>query len=72
MAAVTAIAEHRPSLVILTSPNNPSGTALPLEQARQVARAALDVGAVLVIDDDNHLAGTNRGDGILDPRERPA
>ena len=50
-AAGAAIAEHRPSLVILTSPNNPSGTALPIEQARQVARAALDVGAVLVIDE---------------------
>ena len=29
-AALTTIAEHQPSVVLLASPNNPTGTALPL------------------------------------------
>lgn len=38
--AVAAIAEHRPSVVFLTSPNNPTGTALGLDDVRRVAEAA--------------------------------
>ena len=51
VAAVTAIHRERPSLVLLASPNNPSGTSLPLDDARVVARAALDAGALVVIDE---------------------
>lgn len=39
-AAVAAVAEHRPDIVVLTSPNNPTGTALPLETIRAVAEVA--------------------------------
>ncbi|MEV6981985.1 histidinol-phosphate transaminase [Sphaerisporangium sp. NPDC051017] len=38
--AVAAVEEHRPDIVFLTSPNNPTGTALPLEVIRRVAEAA--------------------------------
>ncbi|MCF6469026.1 histidinol-phosphate transaminase [Nonomuraea sp. MG754425] len=38
--AVAAIDEHRPDVVFVTSPNNPTGTALPLETIEAVAAAA--------------------------------
>ncbi|GAA2407892.1 histidinol-phosphate transaminase [Actinomadura vinacea] len=38
--AVAAIEEHRPDVVFLTSPNNPTGTALPLESIEAVLAAA--------------------------------
>lgn len=38
--AVAAIERHRPDVVFLTSPNNPTGTALPLEVIERVAAAA--------------------------------
>ncbi len=45
------IAEREPSIVILTSPNNPTGTALPLEDIAHIAEAAQQVGAVIIIDE---------------------
>ena len=39
-AARDAIAEHRPSVVFLASPNNPTGTALPSGDIEAVLRAA--------------------------------
>ncbi|WP_182877121.1 histidinol-phosphate transaminase [Microbispora sp. H10670] len=39
-AAVAAIKEHRPDVVFLTSPNNPTGTSLPLEVIERVLAAA--------------------------------
>ncbi|GAB7191080.1 histidinol-phosphate transaminase [Kineococcus sp. NUM-3379] len=47
--ARAAIAEHRPSVVILTSPNNPTGTALPPEVVEAVAEAVTD--GVVVVDE---------------------
>ncbi|UQX87170.1 histidinol-phosphate transaminase [Jatrophihabitans telluris] len=44
--AVGLISQHRPSVVILTSPNNPTGTALPLETVRAVL--AIAPGVVIV------------------------
>jgi histidinol-phosphate aminotransferase len=38
--AVGAITEHRPDVVFLTSPNNPTGTAAPLELIEAVCAAA--------------------------------
>ncbi|MDP9395087.1 MAG: histidinol-phosphate transaminase [Actinomycetota bacterium] len=38
--AVAAVEEHRPDVVFLTSPNNPTGTALPLDVVEAVAEAA--------------------------------
>ncbi|MFI0728676.1 histidinol-phosphate transaminase [Streptomyces sp. NPDC021225] len=55
-AARAAIAEHRPDVVFITSPNNPTGTAveaetvLALHDAAQAARANA-AGALVVIDE---------------------
>ena len=46
-AAVAAINELRPAVVILASPNNPTGTALPLEGIRRILEAARGHGPLL-------------------------
>jgi histidinol-phosphate aminotransferase len=46
--ARAAIAEHRPAVVLLASPNNPTGTALPLD----TVRAVLDVAPGMVVVDE--------------------
>jgi histidinol-phosphate aminotransferase len=46
--ALTVIKEHQPSVVLLPSPNNPTGTALPLDTVRAVCAAAP---GVVVIDE---------------------
>jgi histidinol-phosphate aminotransferase len=43
-----AIAEHRPDIVLLTSPNNPTGTALDLATVRAACASA---GGVVVVDE---------------------
>ncbi len=48
-SALDAIAQHAPSIVFLCSPNNPTGTALPLDVVRRVHDAA--PGAVVVVDE---------------------
>ncbi|SDG80982.1 histidinol-phosphate aminotransferase [Sinosporangium album] len=49
--AVAAIEEHRPDVVFLTSPNNPTGTALPLSAVARVLRAAP---GIVVVDEAYH------------------
>jgi histidinol-phosphate aminotransferase len=51
--AAATIAEHRPSVILLASPNNPTGTALPAETVEHVLAAADDVpgGCIVVIDE---------------------
>jgi histidinol-phosphate aminotransferase len=46
--ARAAIAEHAPAVVLLASPNNPTGTALPLD----TVRAVLDVAPGMVVVDE--------------------
>jgi histidinol-phosphate aminotransferase len=46
---VDLVEAERPSVVLLTSPNNPTGTSLPLEHIEAVYEAAL--GAVVVVDE---------------------
>ncbi len=46
--ALALIATERPDVVLLTSPNNPTGTALPLDTIRAVAEAAP---GVVVVDE---------------------
>ncbi|HEX5769851.1 MAG TPA: histidinol-phosphate transaminase [Nocardioidaceae bacterium] len=46
--AVSVIEEHQPSVVLLPSPNNPTGTALPLD----VVRAVCDAGPGVVVIDE--------------------
>ncbi|WP_030808302.1 histidinol-phosphate transaminase [Streptomyces sp. NRRL S-337] len=55
-AAERAIAEHRPDVVFITTPNNPTGNAVPAEavlalyEAAQAAKAAT-AGAIVVVDE---------------------
>ena len=46
--ALGLIAQEKPDVVLLTSPNNPTGTALPLETVRAVAEATA---GVVVVDE---------------------
>ncbi len=50
-AAVDVIRHRRPTLILLTSPNNPTGTALPLGDIRAIGTAALGVNAMVVVDE---------------------
>lgn len=52
-AAAREIAERSPSMVLLASPNNPTGTALSLDDVRTIADAASTVqgGCVVVVDE---------------------
>jgi histidinol-phosphate aminotransferase len=47
--ALEILAEHRPSVVLLASPNNPTGTALDLDEIATIHEAARD--AVVVVDE---------------------
>jgi len=49
--AAALIAEHRPTVVLLPSPNNPTGTALPHDVIGTLAAQVATVGGVLVIDE---------------------
>jgi len=51
--AAAVIAEHRPSVVLLASPNNPTGTALPVDTVTGLLAAADAVpgGCVVVVDE---------------------
>lgn len=49
--AVAVIKEHQPSVVLLPSPNNPTGTALPTGTVSAVCTAVAEVGGVVVIDE---------------------
>jgi histidinol-phosphate aminotransferase len=50
-AALQAIRVDRPTLVLLASPNNPTGTAVPPQDLRAIGAAAAQVHAVLVVDE---------------------
>lgn len=49
--AVSVIKERRPTVVLLPSPNNPTGTALPTDTVVAVCAATAEVGGVVVIDE---------------------
>ena len=49
--AVEVVERHRPSVVLLPSPNNPTGTALPLDTVRALCAAVAAVGGVVVVDE---------------------
>ncbi|MFB9956798.1 histidinol-phosphate transaminase [Cellulomonas denverensis] len=57
------LAREAPSVVLLTSPNNPTGTALALDTVREVLDAAAEVpgGCVVVVDE---AYGEFRRDGV--------
>ena len=52
-AAVAAIAEVKPTIVLVASPNNPTGTALSLDEVEALAGACAMVpgGSILVVDE---------------------
>ncbi|HEX7107071.1 MAG TPA: histidinol-phosphate transaminase [Acidothermaceae bacterium] len=50
-AAVKAVRSHRPVVTLLTSPNNPTGTALPIDTAAAVLAAASEHGGLVVVDE---------------------
>lgn len=56
-----AIAAHRPAIVLLTSPNNPTGTALDLDVVRAAAAAQARHGGLLIVDE---AYGEFRRDGV--------
>jgi len=60
-AVTAAVAEHRPSIVVLTSPNNPTGTALELEVVEAAAAALAPTRGLLVVDE---AYGEFRRDGV--------
>ena len=45
------IAHEKPELVFLATPNNPSGTSVPLSEIETLTRAAQSVGGLMVIDE---------------------
>jgi histidinol-phosphate aminotransferase len=49
--AVDLILRRRPTIVLLTSPNNPTGTALSPDDIRTIAHAAREAGAMVVVDE---------------------
>ncbi len=77
--AVAQLTEHRPAVVLLASPNNPTGTALPLSTIEAVAEAARTTGpdgpggaptaSVVVVDEayaEFRREGTPSALGLLD------
>lgn len=50
-AAVAAISEQAPQLVLVTSPNNPTGTAIDLLELRRILDAGLASGSLVVVDE---------------------
>lgn len=55
-AVISAVREHKPSLILLASPNNPTGTALPLGVIEEIAAATTDTGpggaaSLIVVDE---------------------
>ena len=49
--AINEISRVRPSLVFLTTPNNPTGTSTPLSAIREIARVCGEIEALLVVDE---------------------
>jgi len=49
--ALAKIAEHRPSVVLLASPNNPTGTALPLDVIERITKTCAELPCVVVVDE---------------------
>lgn len=60
-AAIQAVAEHRPNLVILTSPNNPTGTSITLSEIEEISKVAQANGALVVVDEAYAEFRSDRG-----------
>lgn len=49
--AMSAIKRQGPTLIFITTPNNPTGTSMPIGDIENLASAASEVGALLVVDE---------------------
>ena len=49
--AVAEIQKHKPTLTFITTPNNPTGGAVTIEEIQMLADAAQSVGGLLVVDE---------------------
>lgn len=65
------IARERPSVVLLPSPNNPTGTALPLETVQAILDVARTSGPIETGDAENQAAGNDAAEG-REPEATPA
>ncbi|MGC9380137.1 histidinol-phosphate transaminase [Streptomyces sp. MH13] len=63
-AAEKAIAEHRPDVVFITTPNNPTGTAVPPETVHALYDAAQAAGPSMVVLDEAYIEFSH-GDSLL-------
>jgi histidinol-phosphate aminotransferase len=66
--AIAAISRHRPSVVLLASPNNPTGTALPIDVTEAIVAQAAALGSVVVVDEayaEFRRAGTPSATSLL-------
>lgn len=50
-AALAAIAEHQPSVLFITTPNNPTGTPTGLNEIEQLCRAMHAVDGIVIVDE---------------------
>ena len=50
-AALKQILEVRPSMIFVTTPNNPSGTSTPIADIEEIARVAVEIRALLIVDE---------------------
>ncbi|MBU3734414.1 MAG: histidinol-phosphate transaminase [Candidatus Planktophila sp.] len=50
-SAVAEVIAHKPSLTFITTPNNPTGGAVTIQEIQQLADAAKGVGGLLVVDE---------------------
>jgi histidinol-phosphate aminotransferase len=63
-AAEKAIAEHRPDVVFITTPNNPTGTAVPPQTVLALYEAAQAAGPSMVVVDEAYIEFSH-GDSLL-------
>ncbi|CAL9397437.1 Histidinol-phosphate aminotransferase [Streptomyces sp. enrichment culture] len=61
VAAEKAIAEHRPDVVFITSPNNPTGTAVPPETVLALYEAAQAAKPSMVVVDEAYIEFSHGG-----------
>jgi histidinol-phosphate aminotransferase len=72
-SAAVQVAEHRPNVVLLCSPNNPTGTALGLDVVEAVYAASESYSGMVVVDEayaEFALAGTRSALSLLSGRPR--
>ena len=50
-SAVSEVVAHKPSLTFITTPNNPTGGAVTIQEIQQLADAVKTVGGLLVVDE---------------------